>query len=148
MKKWFDNIFLTKKHVCPWWLAYTWDNKLRRLFHNPDIVIKPYVKSGLRATGLATWPTQSSSTLRMPKTSRRQCITPSVRRTSRLQRARTEIRGSATLLKSDGSANDPGTFYFDELEVKSPSVEDLDWAQRHFKIGSTVEERPREVPFG
>jgi hypothetical protein len=24
-------------HVCPWWLAYTFDHRLRLLTHNPEI---------------------------------------------------------------------------------------------------------------
>ena len=36
-------------HVCPWWLAYTFDNPLRKLFHKPQIMLAPYVKEGMRA---------------------------------------------------------------------------------------------------
>jgi ubiquinone/menaquinone biosynthesis C-methylase UbiE len=36
-------------HVCPWWLAYTFDNPLRKLFHKPHIMLAPYVKEGMRA---------------------------------------------------------------------------------------------------
>jgi ubiquinone/menaquinone biosynthesis C-methylase UbiE len=35
--------------VCPWWLCYTFDNPLRRIFHNPMKILKPYVKSGWKA---------------------------------------------------------------------------------------------------
>ena len=35
-------------HVCPWWLAYTFDNPLRKLFHKPQIILAPYVKAGMR----------------------------------------------------------------------------------------------------
>jgi 2-polyprenyl-3-methyl-5-hydroxy-6-metoxy-1,4-benzoquinol methylase len=34
-------------HVCPWWLAYTFDNPLRKLFHKPRIMLAPYVKEGM-----------------------------------------------------------------------------------------------------
>ena len=34
-------------HVCPWWLAYTFDNPLRTLFHKPDIIFAPYVREGM-----------------------------------------------------------------------------------------------------
>ena len=34
-------------HVCPWWLAYTFDNPLRALFHKPDVMFAPYVKEGM-----------------------------------------------------------------------------------------------------
>lgn len=34
-------------HVCPWWLAYTFDNPLRTLFHNPEKIYAPYVREGM-----------------------------------------------------------------------------------------------------
>ncbi len=34
-------------HVCPWWLAYSFDNPLRRFFHNPEELFYPYVKPGM-----------------------------------------------------------------------------------------------------
>ena len=34
-------------HVCPWWHAYTFDNVLRRLVHNPAKLFAPYVKPGM-----------------------------------------------------------------------------------------------------
>ncbi len=34
-------------HVCPWWLAYTFDNPLRRLFHDPAKMLGPYVTDGM-----------------------------------------------------------------------------------------------------
>ena len=34
-------------HVCPWWLAYTFDNPLRKLFHKPGIMLAPYVREGM-----------------------------------------------------------------------------------------------------
>lgn len=37
------------KHVCPWWLAYTFDNPLRRLFHKPEKMLAPYVGKGMAA---------------------------------------------------------------------------------------------------
>ena len=33
-------------HVCPWWLAYTFDNPLRRLIHNPAKILAGLVKDG------------------------------------------------------------------------------------------------------
>jgi ubiquinone/menaquinone biosynthesis C-methylase UbiE len=38
-----------KHHVCPWWLAYTFDNPLRRLVHAPRKILGAYVKDGMRA---------------------------------------------------------------------------------------------------
>jgi len=34
-------------HVCPWWLAYTFDNPLRALFHKPEQIFSPYVQEGM-----------------------------------------------------------------------------------------------------
>ena len=34
-------------HVCPWWLAYTFDNPLRGFFHQPSKMLKPYVREGM-----------------------------------------------------------------------------------------------------
>jgi cyclopropane fatty-acyl-phospholipid synthase-like methyltransferase len=34
-------------HVCPWWLAYTFDNRLRRMIHKPEKVLSPYVRQGM-----------------------------------------------------------------------------------------------------
>ena len=39
-------IFARGNHVCPWWLCYTFDNPLRRLFQNPGEMMAPYVKKG------------------------------------------------------------------------------------------------------
>ncbi|PKN37891.1 MAG: methyltransferase type 11 [Deltaproteobacteria bacterium HGW-Deltaproteobacteria-2] len=37
---------LNKKHVCPWWLCFTFDNPLRRIFHDPIKILSPYVHQG------------------------------------------------------------------------------------------------------
>ena len=37
------------KHVCPWWLAYTFDNPLRRIFHKPEKIFTPYLNKGMTA---------------------------------------------------------------------------------------------------
>ena len=34
-------------HVCPWWLAYTFDNPLRRLFHPPQKMLASYIREGM-----------------------------------------------------------------------------------------------------
>ncbi|MCG8512085.1 MAG: class I SAM-dependent methyltransferase [Rhodospirillales bacterium] len=36
-------------HVCPWWLAYTFDNFLRRRSHPAEKTLAPYVRTGMRA---------------------------------------------------------------------------------------------------
>jgi ubiquinone/menaquinone biosynthesis C-methylase UbiE len=35
--------------VCPWWLCYSFDNPVRRLFHNPETILRPYIKNGQTA---------------------------------------------------------------------------------------------------
>lgn len=39
-------LLLMEEHTCPWWLAYSWDHRLRRLIHDPDKILGPYVKPG------------------------------------------------------------------------------------------------------
>jgi ubiquinone/menaquinone biosynthesis C-methylase UbiE len=34
-------------YVCPWWGGYFIDNPIRRLFHNPEKIVGPYVKPGM-----------------------------------------------------------------------------------------------------
>ena len=34
-------------HVCPWWLAYTFDNPIRKLFHSPAKILGPYLQVGM-----------------------------------------------------------------------------------------------------
>jgi len=38
---------MSDHHVCPWWLAYTFDNPLRRIFHEPKIILGAYVQPGM-----------------------------------------------------------------------------------------------------
>jgi ubiquinone/menaquinone biosynthesis C-methylase UbiE len=38
---------ILKEHVCPWWLGYLLISPLRRFFHDPDTLVKPYVKEGM-----------------------------------------------------------------------------------------------------
>lgn len=35
------------ERVCPWWVGYVIDNPLRRLLHNPQQILGPYVKPGM-----------------------------------------------------------------------------------------------------
>lgn len=35
-----------QKIVCPWWLCFTFDNPLRKLLHDPETILRPYVKPG------------------------------------------------------------------------------------------------------
>ena len=34
-------------HVCPWWLAYTFDNPIRGFFHQPQTMLAPYIAEGM-----------------------------------------------------------------------------------------------------
>ena len=36
-----------REHVCPWWGGYFIDNRLRRLLHNPEKTLAPYVHTGM-----------------------------------------------------------------------------------------------------
>ena len=38
--------------VCNWWIAYTFDNPLRRFIHNPSRILGSYVKEGMTAMDL------------------------------------------------------------------------------------------------
>ena len=38
-----------RPHVCPWWGGYFIDNRLRRLLHNPEKILGPYVREGMTA---------------------------------------------------------------------------------------------------
>jgi len=33
-------------HVCPWWVAYTFDNPLRRLVHRPERIFEGLIREG------------------------------------------------------------------------------------------------------
>jgi ubiquinone/menaquinone biosynthesis C-methylase UbiE len=41
------NFIFNKNHVCPWWLAYSFDNPIRKLFHKPHQMLAPYVREGM-----------------------------------------------------------------------------------------------------
>jgi len=46
------NMLLRDKHICPWWLAYTFDNPLRSWLHNPRKILGPYLRAGMTAVDL------------------------------------------------------------------------------------------------
>jgi ubiquinone/menaquinone biosynthesis C-methylase UbiE len=46
MKNPFDPILVRNCHVCPWWLCFTFDNLIRKLFHDPENILAPYVHEG------------------------------------------------------------------------------------------------------
>ncbi len=41
-----------QEHVCPWWMIRTFDNPLRRLFHQPEKLLGPYLSQGGRAADI------------------------------------------------------------------------------------------------
>jgi ubiquinone/menaquinone biosynthesis C-methylase UbiE len=43
---------MPSQHVCPWWLAYTFDHRLRRVFHKAERILAPYVKPGMTVLDL------------------------------------------------------------------------------------------------
>jgi ubiquinone/menaquinone biosynthesis C-methylase UbiE len=40
-------IHSSHQHVCPWWFCFSFDNPLRKLFQNPEHILKPYIKPGM-----------------------------------------------------------------------------------------------------
>ena len=42
-------LLLVDDHVCPWWLAYTFDNPIRRILHPPEKVLGGLVHQGCTA---------------------------------------------------------------------------------------------------
>jgi len=36
-----------RHHVCSWWVAYTFDNPVRKLIHNPHKILGDYIKEGM-----------------------------------------------------------------------------------------------------
>ncbi|MCB2194057.1 MAG: class I SAM-dependent methyltransferase [Deltaproteobacteria bacterium] len=43
---------MAHEHVCPWWITWTFDNPVRRLFHNPEKMFGPYLDQGGRAADI------------------------------------------------------------------------------------------------
>jgi ubiquinone/menaquinone biosynthesis C-methylase UbiE len=39
---------LNEEHVCPWWFVYSFDNPVRRLFHDPTRILADLVRPGDR----------------------------------------------------------------------------------------------------
>jgi ubiquinone/menaquinone biosynthesis C-methylase UbiE len=40
------------KHVCPWWLAYTFDNPVRRWLHDPEKLFSLYLRNNMIAVDI------------------------------------------------------------------------------------------------
>jgi ubiquinone/menaquinone biosynthesis C-methylase UbiE len=47
-----DKLLSRDEHVCPWWLAWTFDNPLRKWLHDPKQVLGPFVKDGMTAADI------------------------------------------------------------------------------------------------
>ncbi|MCF8042305.1 MAG: class I SAM-dependent methyltransferase [Desulfarculaceae bacterium] len=43
---------MANEHVCPWWMIHTFDNPVRRLFHNPEAMLGPYLHADTRAADI------------------------------------------------------------------------------------------------
>jgi ubiquinone/menaquinone biosynthesis C-methylase UbiE len=37
-----------EKHICPWYLGYVLANPLRRFYQNPEKILSPYLKQGMK----------------------------------------------------------------------------------------------------
>lgn len=46
MKKLIHKILAHGEHTCPWWICFTFDNPLRKLYQNPFSILSNYVKTG------------------------------------------------------------------------------------------------------
>jgi 2-polyprenyl-3-methyl-5-hydroxy-6-metoxy-1,4-benzoquinol methylase len=36
------------QHICPWWLGFLLINPIRKWYHNPELLLKPYIKPGMK----------------------------------------------------------------------------------------------------
>ncbi len=44
--KTFFNVILSRRHVCPWWLCFTFDNVFRKAFQDPHKILKGLIRAG------------------------------------------------------------------------------------------------------
>jgi len=47
MSRLIDKLFARDEHVCPWWMAWTFDNPLRKLFQDPERILENVVREGM-----------------------------------------------------------------------------------------------------
>lgn len=45
LKTFFD-VILSRRHVCPWWLCFTFDNVFRKAFQDPYKILKGLIREG------------------------------------------------------------------------------------------------------
>ena len=50
--RWLRRVLLLDRHTCPWWLAYGFDNPLRRLIHDPARILGGLVQEGQTAVDI------------------------------------------------------------------------------------------------
>jgi ubiquinone/menaquinone biosynthesis C-methylase UbiE len=46
MRNPLKKLLFHNERVCPWWCCFTFDNFLRKLFHNSEEILRPYVVEG------------------------------------------------------------------------------------------------------
>lgn len=46
MRNPFKKLLFHHEHVCPWWCCFTFDNFLRKLFHNSGRILRSYIVEG------------------------------------------------------------------------------------------------------
>jgi len=46
MKHPVKKLLFHDQHICPWWCCFTFDNFLRKFFHNPEKILQPYIIKG------------------------------------------------------------------------------------------------------
>jgi ubiquinone/menaquinone biosynthesis C-methylase UbiE len=42
-----NKLLARDEHVCPWWMAWTFDNPLRKLFQDPERILGGFVRDGM-----------------------------------------------------------------------------------------------------
>jgi ubiquinone/menaquinone biosynthesis C-methylase UbiE len=47
MSRLLDKLLSRDEHVCPWWVAWTFDNPIRKWLHDPEKVLGGYVREGM-----------------------------------------------------------------------------------------------------
>ncbi|NTW59852.1 MAG: methyltransferase domain-containing protein, partial [Nitrospirae bacterium] len=47
MSKLIEKLLSLDGHVCPWWLAWTFDNPLRKWFQDPERILGSLVREGM-----------------------------------------------------------------------------------------------------
>ena len=40
------DVILSRRHVCPWWLCFTFDNVFRKLYQDPDKIVRGCIRPG------------------------------------------------------------------------------------------------------